>query len=138
MFSLTGLGFAWKATTYEMGTAAHMGPGYFPFWLGVCLAVLGTIVGLSALSGKAEETHVERFEWRVVILVIGSVILFSVLLPYAGLFLSIVALVIVSSLASHEFNFKVALGNAVFLALLSYLAFIKGLGLVFPVWPSFI
>ncbi|HYG44796.1 MAG TPA: tripartite tricarboxylate transporter TctB family protein, partial [Bordetella sp.] len=34
MFIALGLGFAWKAASYQMGTAARMGPGYFPFALG--------------------------------------------------------------------------------------------------------
>jgi len=60
MFAIIGSGFAWKADSYQMGTAARMGPGYFPYWLGVCLAVLGVVVALAALSPKAEETSVER------------------------------------------------------------------------------
>ena len=31
MFVALGLGFAWGATQYQMGTSARMGPGYFPF-----------------------------------------------------------------------------------------------------------
>ncbi|HCW16911.1 MAG TPA: tricarboxylate transporter, partial [Achromobacter sp.] len=40
------------------------------------------------------------------------------------------------SLASHEFNWKVAVANGLFLVAFSYLAFIRGLGLIFPLWPS--
>ena len=41
MFVVVGAAFALGATSYSMGTAARMGPGYFPFWLGVCLSLLG-------------------------------------------------------------------------------------------------
>jgi hypothetical protein len=44
MFILLGLGFAWKATSYSMGTAARMGPGYFPHWLGIIIATLRWIL----------------------------------------------------------------------------------------------
>jgi len=44
----------WLSTTYNMGTAARMGPGYFPFWLGGTLAVLGAIVFFKSL-GVAKE-----------------------------------------------------------------------------------
>ncbi len=138
MFIALGLGFAWQATGYQMGTAARMGPGYFPFWLGLVLALIGAVVLLSSISPKAEETHVARFEWRILLLVIGSVVLYAFLLRPLGIYLSVAILVIVSSLASHEFSWKVALGNAVFLVAFSYLAFIKGLGLIFPLWPSFL
>ena len=60
MFIALGLGFAWQASSYQMGTAARMGPGYFPFWLGIVLALLGAIVLLGSMSKKAQETHVDK------------------------------------------------------------------------------
>jgi hypothetical protein len=138
MFIALGLGFAWQATSYQMGTAARMGPGYFPFWLGIVLALLGAIVLMGSLMPKATETRVDRFDWRVVFLVIGSVLLYGVVLKFLGVYLSVFLLVIISSLASHEFNWKVAVANGIFLVVFVYLAFIKGLGLIFPLWPSFI
>jgi len=138
MFIVLGLGFSWQATSYQMGTAARMGPGYFPFWLGLVLAMMGIIVLLGSLSPKAEETEVGGFDWRILFLVIGSVVLYALILRPLGVYLSVFALVVISSLASHEFNWKVAAANGVFLVVFSYLAFIKGLGLIFPLWPSFL
>ena len=61
-----------------------MGPGYFPFWLGIVLALLGAVVLLGALSKKAEETHVDKFDWRIVFLVVGSVVVYGLVLkPWA-------------------------------------------------------
>ncbi|ARP83324.1 tricarboxylate transporter [Bordetella genomosp. 8] len=138
MFIVLGLGFATQATSYQMGTAARMGPGYFPFWLGVVLALLGAIVLIGSLSKKATETHVDKFEWRIAFLVLGSVVLYGVVLRFLGVYISVFLLVVVSSLASHEFNWKVAVANGIFLVVFVWLAFIKGLGLIFPLWPSFI
>lgn len=138
MFVILGLGFAWQATNYQMGTAARMGPGYFPFWLGICLAVLGAVVALTALSPKAEETTVDRFNFKVLGIIIVSVVMFGVLLRPLGLYLSLFLLVVGSSTASHEFSWKVAIANAIFLVVFCHLAFIKGLGLIFPLWPTFL
>ncbi|WP_459616944.1 tripartite tricarboxylate transporter TctB family protein [Bordetella sp. 2513F-2] len=138
MFAAIGLGFAFGATQYQMGTAARMGPGYFPFWLGICLALLAAVVTLSSLSPKAQETEVSRFDFKILFIVIGSVALFGVLLRPLGLYLSLFILVILSSFASHEFSWKVALANAIFLVVFCWLAFIKGLGLIFPLWPAFL
>lgn len=138
MFVLLGLGFALGATQYQMGTSARMGPGYFPFWLGICLALLGAVITLSSLSAKATPTQIDRFDWRILFIVIGSVVLFGLLLRPLGLYLSLFVLVVISSIASHEFNWKVALANGLFLVLFCWLAFIKGLGLIFPLWPSFL
>jgi len=138
MFVALGLGFAWGATQYQMGDAARMGPGYFPFWLGICLAALGAVVTLTALSPKAEETEVSKFDFKILAIIIGSVIMFGALLRPLGLYLSLFLLVVISSVASHEFSWKVAVLNAIFLVVFCWLAFIKGLGLIFPLWPSFL
>lgn len=138
MFVAIGVGFALGATNYSMGTAARMGPGYFPFWLGVCLAVLGAVVALGALSPKTEENEVGKFDWKVAIIIVGSVAVSGILLDYIGIYLTVFLLVLVSSMASHIFNWKVAIVNGIFLVLFVWLAFIKGLGLIFPLWPSFL
>lgn len=138
MFVALGLGFAYQATSYQMGTAARMGPGYFPFWLGICLAALGAVVALTALSPKASETKVEKFDFKILGIIIASVVLFGILLRPLGLYLSLFILVVSSSLASHEFSWKVAIANAIFLVVFCWLAFIKGLGLIFPLWPTFL
>jgi len=138
MFIALGLGFAWQASSYQMGTAARMGPGYFPFWLGIVLALLGAIVLLGSLSKKAPDTRVDKFDWRIVFLVVGSVVVYGLVLKLLGVYISVFILVVVSSLASHEFSLKVAVANGIFLVVFSYLAFVKGLGLIFPLWPSFL
>lgn len=138
MFIALGLGFAWKASYYQLGTAARMGPGYFPFWLGMILALLGVVILLGALSKRAGRTSIAPFDWRILLLVVGSVVLYALALRLLGIYLSVFMLVVLSSLASHEFSWKVAAANAVFLVAFTHLAFIKGLGLIFPLWPSFL
>ena len=59
MFVLIGLGFAYVATTYPMGTPAKMGPGYFPFWLGILLAMIGAIVTMTSMSKKVSQTSLQ-------------------------------------------------------------------------------
>ncbi len=138
MFILIGLGFAWKATSYSMGTAARMGPGYFPHWLGIIMAVLGAVILLSSIRSKAEKTEVDRFDFKILAIIIGSIVLFGLTLRPLGLIVSLFLLVSVSSLASHEHSWKVSILNSAFLALLCWLAFVKGLKLVFPIWPAFL
>lgn len=138
MFLGIGVFFASVATGYQMGTAARMGPGYFPFWLGVVLALLGVVITLGALSPKAEENEIDKFDWRIVGLVVGSVVLYGALLEPLGVYIATFILVVVSSVAGHDFSWKVSVANGIFLVVFSYLAFVKGLGLIFPLWPSFL
>lgn len=136
MFIVIGVAFALFSTSYDMGTPARMGPGYFPFWLGVVLALLGGIVTINSLRGEeAEDHHVGKFDFDILALIVGSIVVFGVMLDNLGLYISLVLLVIFSSLASHEFSLKIAIGNAIFLVIFTWLAFVKGLGLIFPLWP---
>jgi hypothetical protein len=138
MFVVLGVAFALGATEYSMGTAARMGPGYFPFWLGVIMALLGAYITFSAFKANAEETEVGKFDWPIIVIIVLTVAGVGVVFDFLGVYISVFLLVVVSSLASHEFNLKVAIGTAIFLVLFVHFAFIKGLGLIFPLWPSFL
>ncbi|MNT70876.1 Tripartite tricarboxylate transporter TctB family protein [compost metagenome] len=64
--------------------------------------------------------------------------LFGLLLKPLGMVLSVLVLVLVSSMASHEFSWKGALLNGVVLVLISLGAFVYGINLQMPVWPAFL
>lgn len=147
MFMAVGASFAWGATNFEVGTAAKMGPGYFPLMLGILLAFLGLIVTVRSLSkGGPDGDKIGAFAWRPLCFVIGANLAFGVLLvglpsvgvPAFGLIVAVYALVIIASLAQPGFQLKATLVLATALAAGSYLAFVKLLSLQFPVWPSFL
>jgi uncharacterized membrane protein HdeD (DUF308 family) len=137
LFAAFGLFFSGFGTRYTFGSAARMGPGYFPTVLGILLIVLGAIITLGALSHKTEEHRVAKFDWRTILLVLGAVVLFGLLLNRAGLILALIAVVVVSSYASHEFGWKATLVNTVVLLALCLSVFVYALGLQFPLWPTF-
>jgi hypothetical protein len=138
MFIGFGAFFAGFGTQYTIGTAARMGPGYFPTVLGILLMVLGLVVSITGLSSKANEERIDRFDWRTLLIILGSVVLFGILLPRAGLVLSLLTLVLVSAFASHEFKLKEAIINAAVLIILSLVVFVWALSLQFQLWPAFI
>ena len=59
-------------------------------------------------------------------------------IPGFGLVVAVFALVSIASLAGERFVLKEVLVLSAILALGSYAAFVKLLGLQFPVWPAFI
>ena len=137
MYIVIGLFFAILATQYQMGTAAKMGPGYFPVWLGLLMTLLGFLVLLRSLSAKATIEKIPPFNWRIIGLITGSVLIYGVLLPKMGFLVSVVALVFMSASASHEFHWKGTLVNAIFLTAFTYSVFVLGLKLQFPLLPVF-
>jgi hypothetical protein len=139
MFIALGVIFAWGATEYSFGSAARPGPGYFPFGLGILLALLGALVLLGALTLETEDGgRVGRFAWRPLLIIVGAVVLFAVMLPRLGMIVSLPVLVFVSALAGDEFHVGEALIVGAVLTVGSYAIFIYGLGLTIPVWPTFL
>jgi hypothetical protein len=138
IYVLAGAGFSLGALNYKLGDAARMGPGWFPFWVGVVLAAVGVITAATSLRRTAAEDRVQRPELRAVAWIIGAVVLFGLLLQPLGMVLALAVLVIVSSMASHEFTWKGALLNTVFMVLFSVGAFIWGINLQIPLWPTFL
>jgi len=147
MFTLVGAAFAWGATSYNIGTGARMGPGYFPLLLGIFLAVLGGLITSYSLIEHTEDGEpVGAFAWKPVVFILGANIVFGILLaglprfgiPPMGLIAAIYALVIIAGKAGETFSLKESLILATVLSVGSYLAFIMLLKLQMPVWPAFI
>lgn len=139
MFIVVGLGFALGAQEYSFGTSARPGPGYFPFGLGILMALLGAGVLFSALTVETEDGEpIGKIAFKPLLIIMGSVALFGFLLPRLGLLVSLPILIVTASLAGDEFRWKDAAISVVVLTLGSWLIFIKGLSLVIPVLPKFI
>jgi len=138
MFVATGLGFAAGATNYSFGTSARPGPGYFPFGLGILLAILGAMVLFKSLTIETEGGDpVGAIPWRPLGLITLAVVVFGLALPRLGMILSLPILILIASLAGDEFRLKEVIVNIVVLTIGSWAIFIKGLNLVIPLWPAF-
>ena len=138
MYMVIGLFFTIVATQYPMGTAAKMGPGYFPFCLGILMTVLGLLVLVQSLGAKAAIEKIPKFNWKIIAQITGSVVLYGLLLPRMGFLVAVVVLVLVSASASKEFTWKGSLINAAFLVTFTYSVFVVGLKLQFPLLPVFL
>ena len=139
MFITVGIGFAWGATAYSFGSSARPGPAYFPFGLGVLLAVLGAMILFKALTFEVlGGDKVGTFAWKPLIMITATVAIFGWMLPHMGMVIALPILVVVAALAGDEFHWKDALINSVLLTIFSWLIFIVGLKLTIPLWPSFL
>ncbi len=139
MFVLVGLGFAWGATSYSFGSSARPGPGYFPFGLGILLAVLGAFVLFEALTIETEDGEkIGDWAFKPLLWITASVAGFGWALPHLGMVIALPILVVVAAMAGDEFHWKDAVINAAILTLGSWLIFIVGLKLVIPLWPPFL
>ena len=147
MFMGIGVAFAWGASTYNVGSGARMGPGYFPLMLGVLMAILGAVITFKSLVVEVEGgDRIGKWAWKPLIFIILANLIFGVLLgglpafklPAFGMILAIYALTFVSSMAEPGWKVKNTFILATVLAAGSYLAFVVVLKLQFPIWPAFI
>jgi hypothetical protein len=139
MFIVIGAGFAWGATSYSFGSSARPGPAYFPFGLGILMAILGAMVLFKALTFEVEGgDKIGPWPLKQAVLILGAVVIFGFMIPHVGLALALPALIGIGSMASGEFRIKEVLVNCVVLTVASWGIFIKGLGLIIPLWPDFL
>ncbi len=147
MFTVVGVAFAWGATTYNVGTGARMGPGYFPLMLGIVMAVIGLVIMFTGLTVEtATGDPIGKWAWKQVFFILGANLAFGVLLgglpsfgiPAMGLIIAIYALVLIAAQAGTKHALPSVLALATVLAVGSYIAFIWALKLQIQVWPTFI
>jgi hypothetical protein len=136
MFVAFGLFFVIGARNYQLGSAARMGPAYFPTLLGGLMALVGGIVFFRSFVLKGGK--VAAIPLRLLFFITLSLLVFGYLLKPIGLVLALLCLVVISAFAGHEFRLKEALLLTFVLIILSVLVFVKGLGLPFPLWPKFL
>jgi hypothetical protein len=137
MFIAFGVFFVvWSFAKYQMGSAVRMGPGYFPAVLGGLLVLLGLAVLIKSLSLSGRK--VEAFHFKPLILVSGSVVAYGYLMKPGGLVAATAAAVIIGALAGEEFKWKEVLVLTTVLVFFSWLVFVRGLTLPFPMCPEFV
>lgn len=147
MFIGIGLAFAWGASSYRLGVAVTMGPGYFPLMVSIILAIMGIAITCSALIFETNDGgKIGRWAWKAMFFVLCAPLVFGVLLcglrviklPGMGLIVAIYALTIIAMLAAKGFKLRPSLILATVFAIFSYFMFIVVLKLSLPVWPNFI
>ena len=147
MFMGVGVAFAWGATTYNVGSGARMGPGYFPLMLGVLMAILGAAITFNAMVVEADGgDKIGKWAWKPLLYIILANLVFGILLgglpsikfPAFGMIIAIYALTFIASMAEAGWKVKNTFVLATVLAVGSYVAFVLVLKLQFPVWPAFI
>ena len=147
VYTIVGAAFAYGATSYNIGTGARMGPGYFPLLLGTILAIIGAIILFKSLVVETPTgDEIGSWAWKPLFFIIAGNLLFGILLgglpsikfPAMGLIVAIYGTTLIVSMAGDQFKLKEVLILGTVLSVMSYLAFILLLKLQFPVWPTFI
>jgi putative tricarboxylic transport membrane protein len=131
IYVLFGLSAVVIARDYGMGTALRMGPGYFPMVLGALLTLIGVIALARSLVQPA--APIGRFALKGLLLVLGSTLVFGLVVRRAGLAIALPVLVMTSAWASAHFRWGPSIALAAGLTVFCVLVFLRGLGVPLPV-----
>ena len=127
----------WASRDYHIGTALRMGTGYVPRLLCRVLLGLGILVLVKGLSAAGRGTDFERVrDWRAIVFVPASLVVFSLALDRAGVVISTLLLVGVGSLSSRDSRWIETAVTAVVLTIITLAIFVWGLRLPIAVWPG--
>lgn len=135
MFFVVGAIAVVVAWEYPFGSNLRMGPGYFPVCLGAIMMGLGLIIMLQGVRNKVKIQG--SWSIRALILLPFSLVIYGLLMDAAGFIPALVALIFVSALSGREFKFKEVLMMTAILVPFSWVIFIWGLGLPYPMFLKF-
>jgi hypothetical protein len=116
----------------DFGTAAKMGPGYFPVILSALILALG--VGLALKSLKTYGPDIEPVQLRPIAAIVAAVLLFGFVLKALGLVLAAVILTLVCAFGRRRVNLRETLLLGAGLAVFSAVVFVYALSQPLPLW----
>ncbi len=121
-------------TAFSVGTAARMGPGYFPALVGGLLMLCGIMILIPALL---REGPMPIFEWRPLLWISLSMLAFALLVLPFGLVPAIIAQTILAGISDCKLSWRGSLLLAGGLSVGATLVFKFGLGVILPTfaWP---
>jgi len=132
MFAGFGALAIWLSTDYPLGTAARMGPGYFPTYLGGIMLLLGAIVALMAL--KTEGAKITPFAWKPMIMLSLGFAIFGWGVDHIGFIPALFGLTVVTCAAGQTFKIVEVLILSAALIAGAVGIFIYGIELPFPLF----
>ena len=134
LFVAIGIAVLVMARNHRLGSAARMGPGYFPTLLGALMTLLGLTLVVPAFFKDGE--GLPKVPLRPLVMILLGIAVFGVALEYLGFAIAVAALVMVGGLADPELRPIESAGVAAFLVVFSVAVFVVLLGMPFNLWPS--
>jgi len=127
----------WVSRDYAVGTALRMSTGYVPRLLLWVLLLLGGAILVSGIRMSDKEDELEPGgSWRPIILVPAALVAFALGLERFGLIVACALLIGIASLADRSLRLAEIIAAGVLLTLMTWVIFVRGLGLAIPVWPE--
>jgi putative tricarboxylic transport membrane protein len=132
VFMAIGLAGVYFGSDLAFGTAARMGPGYFPIILSWIIFAIGVIVGFKGLTIVGPP--IEPVQLRPMLIIVVAIVAFGYLIESLGLAITAALLTMLAGYARREVNLWETLLLAAGLAVFCVVLFVYGLSQPFPAW----
>ena len=132
VFVLIGLAGLYFGRELAFGTAARMGPGYFPILLCVLILAIGIIVAIRGLT--TEGPPIEPVQLRPIAMIVAAILIFGVLIDVVGLVLTALLLTVFAAYARREVKLTETILLGAGLAAFTVAVFVYLLGQPLPAW----
>lgn len=127
-----GVFVAWHGAHMSIGSLSRIGPGAFPFGIGVVLSFLGLVDLYSSYKNNKINNNtsiIDRKNARPIISMALAIIFFAIILETGGLVLSISSVIIIIMFGMRQLSIKFALFTIAVLSFIGILLFINALNL---------
>ena len=132
VFVLIGVAGLYFGRELAFGTAARMGPGYFPILLSVLILAIGIIVAIRGLT--TEGPPIEPVQLRPIAMIVAAILIFGVLIDVVGLALTALLLTVFAAYARREVKLTETILLGAGLAAFTVAVFVYLLGQPLPAW----
>jgi len=134
LFILFGIAGLWFGRNYAVGTAARMGPGYFPLMLSWLLIAFGGFV--AARSFVIEGPKIDPVRWRSALPILAAIAVFALLIQRIGLAVAVFTVICIAAYATRESRRREVILLALFMAVFCIGVFIYALHQPLPLWSE--
>ena len=134
VFVAIGIAFMVVARNYRFGTAARMGPGFFPTMLGGLLTGLGLLLSIPSLIQNGDAFP--KLHLRPLLTILFGIIVFALLMQPLGFVFAAGVLILICGFADPDLRLIESAGLAVLLTAFCVVVFVLLLGLPLNLWPD--
>jgi hypothetical protein len=132
---LLGLAAIWEARKLPLGSVARPGPGFFPYYLAIALALVGAALVVQALRQPAPRpagAAGSRQRWKAAAC-LGALVIYALSLESLGFLPGTFLLLIFLFTIIEPQGWVIAIGGSAVTAVLVYLVFKVWLGVQLPI-----
>lgn len=132
VFVAIGLFFAVRAwLQLRIGSAVAMGPGFFPFALGIVLCIFGALISLGSAGAIGDAPR--PIGWRGISLIALAVLTFALTVQPLGMLPSLFAATMIAAFAPRQARLVPALALSTVLTAFNISVFVFALRLPYPI-----